>query len=260
MEKGDKMHIALTRQVSPSIKHCELTHLTREPIDLQLARRQHRQYEQVLADLGCQVHSLPSEPDLPDSVFVEDAAVVLDELGVITLPGAVSRRAEVLSIAEALVPYREIRFIKSPGALDGGDVLRVGKTLYVGVSSRSNQAAVEQLRDLLKPFGYTLQAVSVSGCLHLKSAVTQVSQDTLLINRNWIDAELFGRMRFIDVHSTELYAANALMINHKVVYPTAYPKTRQRLESQGISVRAVDVSELIKAEGAVTCCSLIFRG
>jgi dimethylargininase len=253
------MQIAITREVSPSIEQCELTHLDREAIDLDLARAQHRQYEACLAALGCQIQRLPPEPELPDAVFVEDVAVMLDELAIMTRPGAASRRPETHSVAEALAPYRRLAYIQAPGTLDGGDVLRVDQTLWVGLSSRSNPAGMKQMHALLAPLGYTVRGVAVDGCLHLKSAVTQVARDTLLINPAWVDAAAFGPMNLIEVAPAELFAANALLMGESVVYPAAYPATRHRLEEEGILVRVVDISELGKAEGGVTCCSLIFE-
>ncbi len=253
------MLIAITREVSPNFNECALTHLERQPIDLDLARVQHHQYEDALRELGCEVHSLPADPDLPDSVFVEDVAIVLDEVAIITRPGADSRKPEIESIAEALLPYRELCRIEAPGTLDGGDVLRVGKTLYVGLSGRSNRSAIEQLRQHLAPHGYRVKGVSVGGCLHLKSAVTQVAEDTLLINPLWTDRRNFDRMRCINVDSTEAYAANAVLIDNTIIYPSNFPKTQQRLTARGIQLKTVDASEVQKAEGAVTCCSLIFR-
>jgi len=253
------MLIAITREVSPAIGNCELTHLKRETIDVGVAQAQHRQYEDCLAALGCEIHRLPVEPDLPDSVFVEDCAVVLDELAIITRPGADSRQPETASIARALEPYRKLCAIQAPGTVDGGDVLRIGKTIYVGLSSRSNQSAIEQMESFSRPYGYTVKGVAVNGCLHLKSAVTQVAKDTLLVNRNWVDADAFGDMRLIEVDAAEPYGGNALLVNETVIYPTSFPRTRQRLAEHGIPLMLVDVSELAKAEGAVTCCSLVFQ-
>ena len=252
------MQTAITREVSPSIVNCELTHLARTPIDFERALTQHRQYEEVLGELGCRLVRLPAEPELPDSVFVEDAAIVLDELAVITRPGAESRRAETASIADALKQYRQLAYIGSPGTLDGGDVLHVGKTLYAGLSSRSDSRAVEQLRRIVAAFGYTVIDVHLHECLHLKTAVTEVADGTLLINRSWVDADAFGSMHFIDVDPSEPFGANAVRIGSALVYPTAFPKTRVRLETHGMDLRAVDASELAKAEGGVTCCSLLF--
>ncbi len=255
--------VALTRAVSPSIANCELTHLQRQPIDLALAQAQHQQYEAALAELGCQLIHLPAEPALPDSVFVEDAAVVLDEVAIITRPGADSRKPETAAIAQALALYRPLHYITAPGTVDGGDVLLVGKRLYVGLSRRSNQAAVAQMATILQPFGYSVHGITVEDCLHLKSAVTLVAPDTLLINPAWIDvtifAGIFGTLQVIEVDPSEPYAANTLRIGATIIYPTSYPRTRARLEQHGLVIHPVEASELIKAEGAVTCCSLIFQ-
>ncbi len=251
--------VAITRQISPRFNECELTHLDRRPIDLYIARAQHHEYEAALRELSCDVISLPPEPDLPDSVFVEDVAVVFDELAVITRPGADSRKPEAASIARALAPYRKLFTIETPGTVDGGDVLRMGKMVYVGLSSRSNRSGVEQLQGFLSPYGYTVKGVEVTGCLHLKSAVTQVSEDTLLINPAWVDRTIFEEMRFIEVDHGEPAAANAVWIGDAVIYPSSFPRTQQRLEEAGLHLKIVDASEVAKAEGAVTCCSLIFQ-
>jgi dimethylargininase len=252
------MLIAITRGVSPAINQCELTNLERVPIDLETARRQHGEYESLLESLGVEVHSLPAEADLPDSVFVEDAAVVLDECAVLTRPGAGSRRPEVESIAQALAPYRKLFSIQAPGTLDGGDVLVVGKNVYVGLSTRSNRSAIDQMQAFLAPDGYRVHGVRVTGCLHLKSAVTQVAEHILLVNPAWVGLDHFIGMQFIEVDPSEPYAANALRIGEVVIYQPAYPRTRQRLEQAGMRVVLVDETELGKAEGALTCCLLIF--
>lgn len=250
--------IALTRDVSPTLRDCELTHLSREPIDLERARAQHRAYEQALAALGCRVERLPAEPELPDAVFVEDTAVVVDEVAVITRPGAGSRRPETSSMAVALSAYRRLAAIAAPGTLDGGDVLRLGRQVFVGRSSRSNDAGVTTLRSALRPFGYSVAGVDLRGCLHLKSAVTEVGPGTLLVNPNWVESGAFRASRVIEVDPEEPMAANGLWVGEAVLYPSTFSRTRRRLESCGISVVGVDVSELAKAEGAVTCCSVVF--
>ena len=253
------MRIAITRGVSPRIGHCELTHLSRQEIDVKRARSQHAQYENLLTDLGCKVRRLSEEPDQPDSVFVEDTAIVLDNTAVITRPGASLRRNETESIAEVLKEYRTLKQITDPGTLDGGDVLRIGRTLYVGNSARSNIPGIKQLMEIVAPYGYDVEVVKVNGCLHLKSAVSLVGEETLLINRSWVDANSFGCSReFIDIDPGEPCAANALLVGGELMYPQSFPRTRLRLERSGIEVRVVDVSELQKAEGALTCCSLIF--
>ncbi len=253
------MLIAITHEVSPNMGQCEITHIPRQEIDIELARSQHIQYEGVLVELGCQVRRLSGESSLPDSVFVEDTAIVLNEMAIIARPGAETRRDETRTISEALREYRPIFKIVSPGTLEGGDVLQIGRTLYVGVTERSNESGVKQLLDLVSPYEYEVIKVQVDGCLHLKSAVTQVGEETLLINRSWVDANSFQGKGFIEVDLGEPYAANALLVGGELVYPAIFPKTCRRLEERGYPVKVVDVSELQKAEGAVTCCSLIFR-
>ena len=252
------MLLAMTRGISRRMGECELSYQERQPIDIGLARAQHNRYEECLAALGCQIIRLREEPDLPDSVFVEDAAIVLDELAIITRPGAESRRRETSSIDLALRPYRRMVHIEPPGILDGGDVLRIGKRLYIGLSRRTNEDAIRQLRILLDQENYSLSVIPVQGCLHLKSAVTWLGGDTLLINHNWVNAAAFGDMRRVEVAGGEPCAANAISIDGKVVFPAEYPATRSILESRGIEVYPIDVSEIIKAEGGVTCCSLLF--
>ncbi len=253
------MLLAITRQVSPSIARCELTHVDRLPIDAARAAEQHARYEQCLRSLGCTVESLPAEPDLPDSVFVEDTAVVVDELAVVTRPGAASRRPETASVARVLSRLRPTVPIEDPGTLDGGDVLRLGRRLLVGLSGRSNPAGVEQLRGALAPHGYAVEAVGLGPCLHLKSAVTQVAPDALLLNPAWVDPGLAAGWRVVEVDPAEPNAANALMVGGAVVIPAAYPRTAARLERAGVALTVVELSELAKAEGAVTCCSLILE-
>jgi dimethylargininase len=249
--------IAVTRKISSAMMQCELTHLQRTVIDVTLAREQHHAYEQALHSLGCRIESLREEPELADSVFVEDTAIVLDEVAVITRPGAPPRRAETASIAAALEKYRDLVRIESPGTLDGGDVLRVERSLYVGASSRSNASGIEQLGALLLPFGYRVLPVAVQGCLHLKSAVTQVSVDELLINSRYVERKQFLGMRFIEVDESEPSAANALMLGTDLIYSRSHPRTADVLRRHGIRVHTVEMSETEKAEGGVTCCSLL---
>jgi dimethylargininase len=251
--------VAITRAVSPGLAACELTYLTRVPIDVEVARGQHRVYEQALIEAGCLVERLDTAPDMPDSVFVEDIAVVLDELAIITRPGAESRRREAPAVVEALAAYRPLHVIEPPGTVDGGDVLVVGRRVFVGRSSRTNEAAVVQMRKILQPYGYTVGDTVVRGCLHLKSAVTALADDLLLVNRGWIDESAFNGFSFLDVEPDEPSAANALQLEDRVIFPASFPRTAERLTQHGFRLEIVDASELAKAEGAVTCCSLIVR-
>ncbi|MGB8984789.1 MAG: arginine deiminase family protein [Anaerolineales bacterium] len=251
------MSTAITRAVSPRFDECEITHIERTPIDLNIARAQHHAYVDALKQLGCGVIELPAEPDLPDSVFVEDTAFILPEVAVITRPGADSRKPEAQSIVRALSPLIELVHVRAPATVDGGDVLVLGRNIYVGLSTRSNQEAIKQLNNLLQGYGYIVTGVETRGCLHLKSAVTRVDDRTLLINRNWVDANRFRNFDLVEVDPSEPSAANCLPLGDSIIFPAAFPKTCARLADRGHKILTVDVSELAKAEGAVTCCSLI---
>lgn len=249
--------IAITRAVSRALQRCELSHLPRRPIDLALARRQHAAYEQALRDAGCEVRQLAEQPDLPDSVFVEDTVVPLDEVAVLTRPGAASRRAEVASLAAALAGLRELQHIEAPATLDGGDVLRLDRVLYVGASARSNAEGIAQLAERVEPFGYRVESVALRGCLHLKSAVTRIASDRVVLNPAWVDAESFPGFHATPVDPSEPHAANAVLVGGVVIHPASCPRTADALRGAGIDVRNVDMSETEKAEGGVTCCSVI---
>jgi dimethylargininase len=249
--------VAITRAVSSGLGACELTHLARVPIDVERARAQHRAYEPALIDAGCLVERLDAAADMPDSVFVEDIAVVFDELAIITRPGAESRRRETPAVADALAAYRPLKEIQTPGAIDGGDVLVVGRRVFVGRSARTNDAAARQMRQILEPFGYTVCDTAVRGCLHLKSAVTALADDLLLVNRDWIDPAAFDGFTLVDVDPEEPSAANALRLDDRIIFPQAFPRTAGRLSTRGLRLQIVEAGELAKAEGAVTCCSLI---
>jgi dimethylargininase len=253
------MRIAITRPVSPSIVECQLTYRERQPIDVDLAIEQHERYEQCLAELGCKLDRLPAEPDLPDAVFVEDTAVVLDEVAILTRPGSESRRPEVHSVAEKLQAYRRLLRIEPPGTMDGGDVLCVGKTIFVGQSKRTNEEGIAQLQSLVQGFGYRAQAVEIRDCLHLKSAVTRVGRDALLIDPSRVAPAVFEGYNRIETEPAEHHAANALLVGETVIYPQTHVRTRQRLENYGIEVMSLDISELAKAEAGVTCSSLVFE-
>lgn len=241
------MRIAITRPVPPTLQSCELTHLAREPIDVARAADQHAEYESLLEELGCVVRRLPLRADLPDSVFVEDAAIVTETIAVITRPGAASRRAETEDVATALREYRELAFIEAPGTVDGGDVLRVGGRWFVGRSSRTNEEGIRQLRKFIP-----VEVVDFRGCLHLKSAVTAIGGDKVILNPEWVDPI----WPHIAADPAEPFAANVLLLG-EIVISGRYPRTVERLVAAGLDVRTVDASELAKAEGGVTCCSLI---
>jgi dimethylargininase len=251
--------IALTRSVSPAMADCELTHMPRVPIDVALAAKQHAAYERALETLGCTVHRLPSTADIPDAVFVEDMAVAVDEIAVIMRPGAASRRHEIAEVAEWLKHRMLLARIEAPGTMDGGDVLVVGRQMFVGATSRTNADGHEQLRRIVEYFGYTITVVEVRGCLHLKSAVTAISDDVLLVNRAWVPDSAFKDFELVDVHPSEPSAANVVRVGSRLLYSAAFPWTLERLRGRNLQVTTVDVGELAKAEGAVTCCSVIMN-
>lgn len=251
------MALAITRDISPRFNECEITHIDRTPIDVDVARAQHHEYVRVLRQLGCDVLELPAEADLPDSVFVEDTAFILPELAVITRPGADSRKPEIDSIIHVLAPRIKHVQLQAPATLDGGDVLVLGRKIYIGQSTRSNQAAADQLNVLLGEYGYQVIGVQIHNVLHLKSAVTRVDDETLLLNPNWVDTQHFKEFKWIEVDPDEPFAANCLPVAGSIIFPTAFPKTAARLEAAGFKLVTVDISEMAKAEGAVTCCSVI---
>ena len=189
------MLVALTRPVPPSITECELTHLERAPIDWERARAQHTAYEEALKALGCRVERLAGQPAQPDSVFIEDTAVVVDEIAVIARPGAASRRGETPIVRDALRRYRRVAAVEAPGTLDGGDVLRVGRQVYVGLSSRTNAEGARQLAAALTPCGYSVETIVVKDCLHLKTAVSALGDDRVLLNADMVRADAFAPSR-----------------------------------------------------------------
>jgi len=253
------MLLAYTRAVSPTLADCELTHLEREPLDVARAAEEHAAYAALLARLGATVRHLPPEPGLPDAVFVEDTAIVLDEIAVITRPGAPSRRPETASTAAALAAHRPLAHIREPGTLDGGDVLVADRRIYVGLSTRTNLTAVEQLAETLRPLDYEVVPVAFAGCLHLKSCVTRVADGLLLVNPDWVDPKIFRGHRAVAVDPAEPHAANALALGGSVIHPAHHPRTCVRLEAEGLRVEPLTMTELSKAEAGVTCCSLLLR-
>ena len=252
--------IAVTRQVSDAIVKCELTHIARQPIDLARARAQHAAYERALEEANCEIVRVAPAPELPDAVFVEDTAVVVDEVAIVARPGAASRRAETIAVADVLRRYRELKYIETPGTVDGGDVVVAGRRVFIGRSGRTNDEGIAQVRAILAPFEYDVRGVDVRGCLHLKSAATFLSENQLLVNPARISREQFDGLDLLPIDPGEPYAANILHVGDgHYIYPSAFPRTREWLErSPLIHLTVVDVSELAKAEGAVTCCSLIF--
>ena len=246
------------REPSEALERCALTYLARRPIDLARARAQHAAYRSALEALGVEVAVLPAEPGLPDAVFVEDTAVVVDECAVITRPGLDSRRGEIDTVAAALGPLRPLVHVSAPGTLEGGDVLRAGRTLFVGQTPRTNAEGTRQLAACLEPHGYEVLAATPTGCLHLKSAVTFVGDETVLVNPGWIDVGLFSRWQCVPVAPEEPFGANALLVGDIVFTAASAPLTRRKLDALGFHTEVLDTSEFEKAEAALTCLSILF--
>ena len=252
---------AFTRAVSPRLAECALTHLARVPIDAAAARVQHAGYEQALRDSGVEVVRLPELPDCPDAVFVEDTALLLGEHAIILRPGVPSRAGEVGSTAAGLTGEFEISRLDS-GHVDGGDVLRIGRTLYMGLSSRTERAGVDALKTVAGKLGYDVKAAALDGCLHLKTAATIAGHDaagrlTLLYDADPVDPAQFAGVEPLAVSADEPGAANVLRIGERVIMPAGHTNTATRLRERGFHVVQVDVSELQKAEAGVTCMSLV---
>jgi dimethylargininase len=250
--------IAIVRPVPDSIGSCELTHMDRAPIDLAMARSQHENYTRALANLGCEVITLPPLHAYPDSVFVEDPAVVLDELAILGRSGAESRRGEVDSVAEALAAFRSCRPIEPPGCIDGGDVLQIGRRIFVGISTRTNETARSQLRAMAEPLGYEVIAVPLVECLHLKTAASAISDETILCNPEWVDPAAFTGTDTIEIDPAEPFSGNVLRVESTLVADSAWTGTNRRLVKSGFDVVEIHLGELSKAEGSVTCSSIVF--
>lgn len=253
------MLTAITHKVSARINECELTHLERTRIDVGTAQRQHDAYCSTLRELGVSVIALDGNEAYPDSVFVEDTAVVVDEVAVICSPGAASRRGETDLIERELSKYREIYRIRLPATIDGGDVLRVGKKVFVGLSSRTNNEGYAELARALSPFGYTVEAIETKGSLHLKSACTPINDETLIVNPEWIDTRLLAGFMLVPTAAGEEHSANVLRIGDTVCVQSGFPRAVEAIEKLGEKVRLIDASELAKAEAGLTCSSIVFE-
>ncbi|MEE2718225.1 MAG: arginine deiminase-related protein [Planctomycetota bacterium] len=251
--------IAIVRPVPDSIGSCELTHVDRTPIDLATAHRQHQHYVETLSALGCEIITLPPLHDHPDSVFVEDPAFVLDEMAFIARSGAESRRGEAETVADALAAHRSCHRIEAPACIDGGDVLLLGRTLYVGLSSRTNAEAHRQLRDVLAPMGYEVRSVPLHECLHLKTGATAIADDAVLFNPAWVPADVFEGLRLVECHPDEPFSGNVVRVGSTLVADSAWERTNRRLVDFGCDIAEVHLGELTKAEGSVTCSSIVFR-
>jgi dimethylargininase len=249
--------LALVHAPSPALAAGQRTHVAHRPIDFGLAQSQHAAYRQTLAGCGLTVRLLDVNGDAPDGVFLEDTAIVLDEIAILCLMGTEARRREPLAIEPILRECREMRRIELPATIEGGDVLRIERTLLVGLSSRTNAAGVAALAGLVEPLGYRVQAVPVLGCLHLKTACTALPDGRLLVNRKWMEISALRNYDWIDVPADEPWAANTLPIGRRVILSATHRQTAALLQRLGFEPLPVDLSEFAKAEGGVTCLTLL---
>ena len=248
---------AFARTVSSTLANGERTHIERVPIDITRARVQHDRYISALRSLGVDVEVLPEIEGCPDAVFVEDVALALDGLIVITRPGAPARRAEAAHFTRVLAARFRLAFINAPGTMDGGDVIVIGKRIITGLTGRTNMEGVKQLAAIADPLGYTVEVAPVDAALHLKTACTFVNEDVAITNPEWVDETALGARRVLHVPAHEPFGANVLRVGERVIVSEAYPDTRVLLEQAGFHTLGVNVSELHKAEAGVTCMSVI---
>lgn len=253
------MLMALTREVCHRILDCELTFIDRRPIDYARAVQQHTKYKQVLRSLGVTVIEIPADQECPDCCFIEDTALVLDEVAVATRPGSDARRREVDGVQTEIKAHRPVLKIDAPGTLEGGDVLRIGNALFVGVTTRTNAKGIEMLRDHVERYGYGVVSVNVPGALHLKSVCTAISDGAVLADPTRLDISAFSEYEIVAVPPQEWMAANVLRVNNTVCMHEGFHQTIDIVRHRGIEVRAVNISEFLKAEAGLTCMSLLFR-
>src|SRR5882672_8258412 len=245
--------LALVRPPTPSLQQGVRTHIDREPIDFALALEQHARYVDALRAAGAEIVEVPPAPELPDSVFIEDTALVLGSLAVIARSGAESRRAETPRVADVLKRYCQLEYTHAPATFDGGDILTVGRTVYVGRTARTNQAAIDFLSRRLREHDHEVVPVPLSGCLHLKTAVNYLGNDTVVINPDWAPPEAFARFDQIEVDAREPMGASALPVGTHLLLSSSYPRTVNRIEARGFRPRVLDLSEFHRAEGGLTC-------
>jgi dimethylargininase len=252
--------IAITQLPSPRMQQGERTFVGDERIDPALALRQHEAYRNALRRCGAEVIVLDANLACPDGVFVEDTAIVLDDVAVMMSMGAASRRGELPAIEAELARWRPIARVRLPATIDGGDIVRAGRALYVGRSPRTNDSGIAALRSIVAPFGYTVTAVPVTGCLHLKTACSALPDGRFLINADWIDTSALAAGALLPVANDEPWAGDVLVIGDRIIVSDAFPQTAELVAEASREVIPVSVSEFAKAEGGVTCLSLVFPG
>jgi dimethylargininase len=248
---------ALTREVPASFAQALCANAPAEPIDVDRARRQHAAYRAALAKCGLDVTCWPVADALPDSCFVEDTAVVAAGIALITRPGAPSRQSEVHAADVYFRQRCELAYIKEPATLDGGDVMRVGKTFYVGRSARTNGLGIARLAEVFEPRGLRVVAIELPpGVLHLKCVCAPLGDDRITLAEGALPRDVFDA-HVVTIPAEESYAANVLAIGDHVLSADGFPRTHEALSRAGFSVIPLDTTEFRKADGALTCLSIL---
>lgn len=249
---------AIVREVPDTYAQCLTLEAIDVPIDVPKAREQHEHFCAILAGLGLEVTRLEADESLPDCCFVEDTAVLIDDLVILTNPGAPTRVKEVEAVEKSLHGVKPLAKILPPGTLDGGDVLIIEKTVYIGLSSRTNPEGIRQFAALAAPKGYAVVSVPVSGLLHLKSAVTYLGNGQVILAPAYVDASFFKEYQLLELSEAEAYCANCLNVNGTILMPEGYEQVKKRIESLGFPVIELDMSEFKKGDGALTCKALLY--
>ncbi|WP_419786595.1 dimethylarginine dimethylaminohydrolase family protein [Pseudodesulfovibrio sp.] len=226
--------------------------------DFKLALQQHEAYRNALAELGLDVTVLEAAPGFPDCCFVEDTAIVCKDVAVLTPLGAPSRQGEQLTIEPVLAKFKPVVRIEPPALIEGGDVLQIEDTFYVGISDRTNRAGAEALADAVKPYGFSVVALECGPSLHFKTDVSFIGNNTLLVSPFFADTPELASYDRIVVEDNEAYARNCLFINGTIIVPSGFPETLEKVRKLGSPVVLLDMSEFRKLDGGLTCLSLRF--
>lgn len=249
---------AIVRAIPNTYQDCVTIAPDKPVINVELAKQQHTDYCKTLEQLGLQLIRIDADDALPDCCFTEDIAIIFGDVAIITSPGTVSRVAETVEMEKVLTPLKNIHHLSSPATIDGGDVLKIDQKIFIGISSRTNEEAIKQVAAIINPKGYEVIGVKIWDTLHLKSVCTYVGKGCILLEEGHFDEKIFSQYDIIIVPEEEAYAANCLVVNGKVLLPKGFPKTKPLIEAKGFSVIEMEMSEIEKADGALTCLSIIF--
>lgn len=258
MKEDINIKNAIVREIANTYNNCVVTFSDTPLIDVSLAKQQHNNYCNVLSQVGVDITKLEADDNLPDCCFVEDTAIIIEDIAIITYLGTESRVNETYEIEKSLKNYKKIYHINLPGTIEGGDVLKIDKKIYVGISQRTNIEGINQLALIVKDKGYEVIGVNIWDTLHLKSACTYLGNNVVIFSQGHFDESIFSSYDTIIVPKEEEYCANTLTINGQVLIPKGFPITKGLITIKGFSVIELEMTEIQKAEGALTCLSLLF--